>query len=220
MKQLIIGMITEGTTDVRFLESIIKRTFELVAFECTGDIEILDIQKIRVQKATFKEEVMEAAAKGWEDYGISTLCVHADADSASEGATFQYKIIPAFEAVKNSEEEICRVLVPLVPVQMTEAWMLADTTLFKEEIGTNKNDNELGIHFPPENITNPKQAIKEAIQIALKHLPRRRRRLDIAELYLPIGQKINLKQLENIPSYLKFKSSVREALRELNLFNH
>jgi len=219
MKQLIIGMITEGKTDVRFLESVIKRTFELVAFECTGDIEILDIQKIRVQKSTFIEEVMEAATKGWENYGISTLCVHTDADSINDDFIFQNKIIPAFEAIENSKEEICRVLVPVVPVQMTEAWMLADTVLFKEEIGTEKSDNELGIHHSPENIANPKQAIKDAIRIALEHLPRRRRKLNIAELYLPIGQKINLQQLENIPSYFKFKQSVRNALRVLNLLH-
>lgn len=217
MRQLIIGMITEGKTDVRFLESIIKRTFESVAFECTGDIEILDIQKIQVTKSTFKDEVMEAAIKGWENYGISTLCVHTDADDVSDGAVFQNKISPAFEAVKNSKQDICKVLVPVVPVQMTEAWMLADTVLFKEEIGTEKSNNELGIHLPPEHITNPKQTIKDAIRIALAHLPSRRRRLKISELYLPIGQKINLQQLGNIPSYAKFKSEVRAALRDLNL---
>ncbi len=220
MRQLIIGMIAEGKTDVRFWESVIKRTFESVAFECTGDIEILDIQKIQVAKSTFKEEAMEAAIKGWENYGISTLCVHADADNASDDFIFQHKINPAFEAVENSEQEICKVLVPLVPVQMTEAWILADTALFKEEIGTEKSDNELGIHHSPEHIKDPKQAIKDAIRIALEHFPQRRRRLNIAELYLPIGQKINLEQLEKIPSYFKFKESVREALRKLNLLHH
>ena len=219
MRQLIIGMITEGKTDVRFLESIIKRTFESVAFECTGDIEILDIQKIQVTKSTFTEEVVEAATKGWENYGISTLCVRADADDASDDTVFQHKINPAFEAVENSQQEICRVLVPVISVQMTEAWMLADTTLFKEEIGTEKSDNELGIYHPPEHINDPKQAIKDAIRIALEHLPRRRRRLNIAELYLPIGQKINIQQLENIPSYFKFKENVRSALRALNLLH-
>lgn len=220
MRQLIIGMITEGKTDVRFLESVIKRTFESVAFECTGDIEILDVQKIQVTKSTFKGEVVEAAMKGWENYGISTLCVHTDADDVNDDAVFQHKITPAFEAVENSKQTICQVLVPVVPVQMTEAWMLADTTLFKEEIGTEKSNNELGIHHPPEQLTNPKQAIKDAIRIALEHFPRRRRRLNIAELYLPIGQKINLKELENVPSYVKFKESVRKALRKLNLLHH
>ena len=121
MRQLIIGMITEGKTDVRFLESVIKRTFESVAFECTGDIEILDIQKIQVTKSTFTEEVVEAATKGWENYGISTLCVHADADDVHDDSFFQHKINPAFEAVENSQQEIFRVLVPVISVQMTEA---------------------------------------------------------------------------------------------------
>ena len=42
--QLIIGFVTEGSTDYRFLESIIQRTFEDVAFDCDGEIEILPVQ--------------------------------------------------------------------------------------------------------------------------------------------------------------------------------
>jgi len=33
-KQVIIGFTTEGKTDVQFLESVIQRSFEDVAFEC------------------------------------------------------------------------------------------------------------------------------------------------------------------------------------------
>ena len=40
-KQIFIGLATEGTTDVRFLESIVKRTFEDIALkECQQDIDI------------------------------------------------------------------------------------------------------------------------------------------------------------------------------------
>ena len=38
--QLIIGFVTEGTTDHRFLETIIQKTFEDIAFECDNQIEI------------------------------------------------------------------------------------------------------------------------------------------------------------------------------------
>ncbi|MCO6491039.1 MAG: hypothetical protein J5I98_21660 [Phaeodactylibacter sp.] len=37
-----IGFVTEGTTDVRFLENIIKRAFEEIAFDCSGEIEVYD----------------------------------------------------------------------------------------------------------------------------------------------------------------------------------
>jgi hypothetical protein len=41
-KQIIIAVATEGTTDIRFLESIIQRTFEKIAFECSDLIEVFD----------------------------------------------------------------------------------------------------------------------------------------------------------------------------------
>ena len=43
-KQIIIGFAAEGPTDVRFLESIVQRSFEDVAFECDGEVEILPVQ--------------------------------------------------------------------------------------------------------------------------------------------------------------------------------
>lgn len=38
-RQLFIGLITEGPTDVRFLQSVVERTFIDVAFECENDLE-------------------------------------------------------------------------------------------------------------------------------------------------------------------------------------
>lgn len=46
IRQVIIGFVTEGTTDARFLGNIIQRSFEDAAFECKGQIEILPIQHI------------------------------------------------------------------------------------------------------------------------------------------------------------------------------
>ncbi len=52
-KQLIIALATEGTTDIRFLKSIIQRTFEKLAFECQDPVEIfepicLDLEALEV----------------------------------------------------------------------------------------------------------------------------------------------------------------------------
>lgn len=47
-----VGLMTEGTTDERFLESVVKRTLMDVAYECKGDIDI-DLQTIKKGKGTF-----------------------------------------------------------------------------------------------------------------------------------------------------------------------
>ncbi len=217
MNILIIGFTTEGSTDVRFLESIIRRTFEEVAFECKGEILIHDVQHLEVGKDNFTGEVMQAARKA-EENGIMVLCVHADADDVTDHTTFLNKIRPAFSVVEETDEALCKNLVAIVPIYMTEAWMLADKELLKEEIGTGKSEEELGLLREPESVADPKELIKEAIRIAFADDTRRRRNrsLHIAELYQPLGQKITLEKLKSLSSYQKFRQGVREAFIKLN----
>ena len=216
--QLIIGLYTEGTTDVRFLKSIVKRTFENICLnECQGELEILDIQDIKIEKSTFSENVVNASREGVVDFGIMILCVHTDADDKTDTNVYQNKIIPALNALESCNEDVCKNIVFIVPIQMTESWMLADKDLFKRMIGTNKNDNELEIYKAPEEYANPKETISIAIRIANQERTRRHRKdLSISDLYLQIGQSISIDKLAIVPSYSKFQENIREVLRKLN----
>jgi hypothetical protein len=215
-RQIIIGFTTEGTTDVRFLESIIQRSFESIAFECDGQIEVLPVQYIEKQSGSFLEVVRLYAQKAAQR-GIMVLCVHCDADAKADTDTFKDKIDPAFDMICNTEgSSLCKTLVPIVPVAMTEAWMLSDTELLKAEIGTDKNDADLGIDRFPEDYSDPKECIQNAIRIGRQDLTKRRRRdLSISELYLPIGQQVLLSRLESLPSYRKFREAVRYSFKQL-----
>ncbi len=215
IRQIIVGFASEGKTDMRFLENIIQRSFEKVAFECIGQIEILPVQPIQKKNGSFVE-IVKAYAQEADNRGIMVLCIHTDADSETDDDAFVHKIIPAFEAAWQSGDVICKNLVAIVPVQMTEAWMLSDTEVLKAEIGTEKSDNELGLYKFPEIYGDPKQAIADAIMLARQEYARHRRReLSISDLYLPVGQKIDLNKLENLPSFVKFIDAVRGAFREL-----
>jgi hypothetical protein len=217
--QIFAGIITEGKTDNRFLESVTKRTFDVIGFECNGEIEI-DVRFIPIEKTglDFKEIVIKSAKKGLEEFGIVVLCIHTDADDETDARAFQTKINPAIDELNlKNDHEYCKTIVTIIPVQMIEAWMLADKNLFKREIGTDKSDNELGINRNPEIFADPKEVIKSAIRIAREDLTKRRRNdLTISELYLPLGQKISIQRLDTLPSFIKFKESIRNAFRALN----
>ncbi len=215
IKQILVGYMTEGPTDTRFLESIIQRTFEDIAFECHGAIDVLPVQHISVRKSAFSDEVLNAAKKAFE-MGLMVLCVHTDADAETDLIAFTNKITPAFEATQNNLKENCQILVAIVPVQMTEAWLLADKDTLKQEIGTDKTDHELGLLRHPESLPDPKKVIENAISIAHQHVTRRHRyQLTLSELYTPIGQKVNLEKLSLLGSYRKFKEAVRAAYQQL-----
>ncbi len=214
---LTIAYATEGSTDERFLYTIIKKVFEEVAFDCEGVIEVYDPVFMQFPKAkNFVNSLVDLSRKAYQS-GINVLCIHVDADSNVDTNVNNFKIAPAFGAVYNEpNNSVCNNLVAIIPVHMTEAWMLADKDLLKNEIGTEMSNTDLGINRAPESIADPKEIIKYALEIAQAHLPSRRNRIDIGDLYQPIGQKLSMERLERLESFTKFKSSVGVALRNLN----
>ncbi|HMQ60089.1 MAG TPA: DUF4276 family protein [Flavilitoribacter sp.] len=217
--QLIIGFTVEGSTDYRFFESIIQRTFENIAFECDGQIEILPIQFVEKEPGNFEDSIFECAKKASMN-GIMVLCIHTDADNKTDNHVFKNKINPAFTKISLYPGiDVCKNLVPVVPVQMTESWMLADFELIKSELNTKKTDKELGLDKQPESYSDPKKVFKEVIRLSFENYPQRRKRPDISEFYQLLGQKIALDKLEKIPSFLKFRDNVRTAFVELKLLN-
>ena len=209
-----IGLLCEGATDERFLLSVIKRTFDEVALECVSQLEVYDPELVDGKGATFVAAVQQAATHAQEQ-GIMVLCVHTDADSADDRNAFEFKINPAFSAVVGPQ--YCEALVAVVPIRMTEAWMLADAELLREEIDPVGNAIDLSLPARPESEHDPKETITELIRLALASRSRRQRdQLRIGDLYQPIGQKLNLQKLERLSSYQRFKESVRAAYRKLN----
>jgi hypothetical protein len=93
MSQIIIGYTTEGTTDIRFLESIIQRTFEWIAYECKGGVEVLPIINISKKPGPFIEQAMKCCRDA-NDYGIMIFCIHVDADCDDEKKVNKDKITP------------------------------------------------------------------------------------------------------------------------------
>ncbi|MDD4993051.1 MAG: DUF4276 family protein [Paludibacter sp.] len=221
-RQIFIGLMREGSTDQLFLKSVIERTFDDIRFECNTDIDIFEIEEIKTSSgSTFIEKVLEASSLGFNSFGMMILCIHSDADNKKLEDTYRNRIKPAMDVLATKDENnFCKIVVAVIPIQETEAWMLADKELLKREIGTEKSDNELQINRHPEVIANPKECIETAIRIAREGYTKKRRKdLTISELYLPIGQALDLEKLEVLSSYQDFKNNIKEAFRTLNLLD-
>ena len=214
---IMAGFFAEGPTDYRFLGAVIRRTFEGVALEFNDTIDILDVIPLNSSFTGFSAQVMDVARQALLKYGISILCVHADADHRTDTIAWENKFNPVLDAIA-SAEDVCKIVVPVIPIQMMEAWMLADSELLKRQIGSRKTDQELGLHRHPEAIADPKRVIEEAIRIAREDMPKRRRtELKRNDLYQPIGSAISLNKLETLSSYKTFRQSVQQAFRTLNI---
>ncbi len=215
MNILTIAYTGEGSTDERFLANIILRTFEDVLIEAKSEIEIHDPVYIYKKGSNVIDKTIDAAERA---EGFHVLCIHVDADDENDKKAFEDRINSGFKAVEESNKALCKNLIALVPVYMTEAWMLADIDVFKDEIGTDKSNSELRLPRinQIEKISDPKETINNAIKIAFTNYSSRRNIPRIGEIYMPLSQKIRIDSLKNLPSYLKFRRAVKNALIKLN----
>lgn len=220
---ILAGLFTEGTTDDRFLLSVLERTLEDVAFDCTGDIETrVEAISINKKDLSFNDQVLQASKEAFDKFRILLLFVHTDSDDVDDEVIFKSKISPAQKLLSEQDaDSYCIHMIAVVPVQMTESWMIADRNLLKSEIGIVKTDAELGINQNPESLTDPKRTIEEIIRLSREDVTKRKRSkgLQISDLYQIIGQKVELSELVKLSSYMKFKTSLIEKLKELNFYH-
>ncbi len=219
--QLFLGFTFEGSTDERFFNSIIERTLSDIIFKySTIDVEIILIP-LKKSGNTFIEQSMNAIKLGQNENSVDIFFIHCDADDVNNENVIQYKFEPLYKAIEDSDEVNNCIIIPIIPIQMTEAWLIADFELFANEISTNKTKSELQISGNPEDFSNPKLKIIESMRIVNMELPKKRRKdLQISELYQIIGQKIDINNLRKLKSFQEFYNKSFTILKELKIINY
>ena len=148
------------------------------------------------------------------------LLAHRDADASEEtpSAGPQKRYDEIGKAV--SDSGYSGVWVGMVPVRMTEAWLLLDEVEIRRVAGRPRGEEPL--HLPPpsqvENCPDPKLRLAEALAIASGASGRRLQRLqrDLPQVRyqllenLPVGG-----FLEQVPSWVRFRHDLQKALHEL-----
>ncbi|WP_278555196.1 DUF4276 family protein [Elizabethkingia bruuniana] len=219
-RQLFLGLISEGSTDNRFLISVIERTVHEIIMSY-GDSVTIEIAILKKESGKpFIEQVIEANKTYHKENFINLLLIHVDADDSNDLHVCKTKIDPLLEKISQESDDLCKDLVPIIPVYMTESWMLADFELFRDEISTEKSKTELGLNKKPEDYNDPKLSIELALRVINDVKPKKRRHdLKIKDLYQIIGQKVELDKLKILPSYMKFYREILIKLAELNFIN-
>lgn len=220
MRQLVIGLIAEGTTDIRFLKTVIFKSIQELSWQCDNQIEILDIREVSADGNSFSEKMLAASKCALQKYGVSVLCIHADSDARSVKDVIENKFAPFFEVLEGvPEDEYCKYIIPTIPIQMIESWMLADKDLFKQlinAIGTRNVD--LGIEKDPEAYSDPKCTIENAIRIAMSGKSKRKRdQISISDLYEFLGNRLELDKLRTIHSFVNFESNIVKVFKAMGL---
>lgn len=225
-RPIFIALTVEGTTDTRFLESILESVFqELALNHLDADVECEVSVLSRYDKSegfcsgVIKASKMSRSESLWAD----TLAVHADADKMTYDERRETNFSKVFEELKNlNTEDYCTVITPIIPVRMIEAWMLGDCDLLRQEIGTTLTKTQLGLDGDPESFADPKSKIVEAIRRSEESATHKRptNKISIGELYQIIGKKISLERLEQLCSFQRFEQEILNTFKEIGLKVH
>jgi hypothetical protein len=220
MTTLVTALYAEGRTDERFLPVVLQRTMvDLLGRGSKGVVEVLQPILLNPDtKASRAEDILAVARKA---AGYHLLFIHADADQATRANALELRIQPGVSLVKARQtagDEVCRDLVPVIPVQMVEAWLLADPDALRGIIGTTMSPFELGMPLRPQEIegeAQPKERLAEIMRIAYALRPRRRRKIDVRDLYQPLAEQISIERLHRLPAFQEFVTDVSRALTTL-----
>ena len=110
-------------------------------------------------------------------YPCQMLFVHRDAERQDPASRYQ-EISQAAEAVAVDLPP----LVPVVPVRMTEAWLLFDEQAVRRAAGNPNGSDPLRVPIPqPEDLADPKQVLHEALRTASGLSGRRRHKFNVRD---------------------------------------
>ena len=163
----------------------------------------------------YGRRVADKIRQGLRAAGVPDLLfVHRDADNA--GAEARYREI---EAAVRREAQDGTSWIGVVPVRMTEAWLLLDEAAIRDVVG--KPDGRAPLDLPApgraERVADPKERLRDVLLTASGNRGRRRRKFDqeFPRLRrrllqdLPIGG-----ELERLESWSRFRDDTIRALRD------
>lgn len=222
---LVVALFVEGRTDERFLPVLIQREVESILLR--NGLKTTDVlEPILVEPSSPYETNAERILQLAQDTaGFHMLVVHADADYLSAERALAERFEPGLELVqqfKLAGGSVCEHVIPIIPIQMIEAWMIADVSTLREVIGTRVAASELGLPQHPrqvESVPEPKRLLLQAVAQALSDRPRRRRnpQRELAILQEPLAGQIRLEELRRVPAFQEFEIAVHNALRAMQL---
>lgn len=218
MSILAIALYAEGNVDTLFLPPILQRTSEMIIAKYGR--RMIDVSEpiiISKKRGSLEQAILQASR---EARGYDALIIHNDADNRTFEQARRERFEPGLALVRQApEEEVCSNLVPVIPIRMTEAWMLVDFDAMCEVLGTSLSSAELGIPARAvlfEDITDPKSTLSEVIRNINATRSRHRQMINLSAKYELLARRIDLQRMTYVPSYKKFVDELTEVLEKLH----
>lgn len=146
--------------------------------------------------------------------GCALVLIHRDADAAGYPARL--------DEIRRAVQQACPLLahVPIVPVTMTEAWLLVDEKAIRSVAGRPRGTAPLGLPKPSaaEGVRDPKGLLRDVLARASEHSGRRLKDFhsDFGHHRRELIERIDRDgPVQLLPSWQRFVSDIGEALTTL-----
>lgn len=205
MKEIRYTLITDGTSD-RALMPIL--TWLLIELGVNIPIQSAwaDLARLPHPPKKLADRIQKAIAL----YPCDLLFVHRDAEKESR----QKRVSEIHQAVNLIKEDVTFLVVCVIPVKMTEAWLLIDEKAIREAAGNPKGRQPLNLPKPSktEELSDPKEILKGLLETARGHSSRKPQTVSITRIAELIDDFQPLKQL---PAFIALESELKQTLSEL-----
>jgi hypothetical protein len=196
-------LIADGSSD-RMLIPILQ----LLLSELSPNAAFTDIIFSSIRAGSLSERVAQAVT----NYPCDILFVHRDAEN--QASDIRYSEIHASRPRLKEQK-----LVSIVPVSMTEAWLLVAPDAIRKSVGN--NDENIQLNLPDIKrieACDAKFHLDQALTIAVNLNSRRRRKFRPEEYRTRVAELLTtLDPLRRLPSFLRLEADLIAALSELVL---
>lgn len=213
MIDIVSALYPEGPNDENFFSALLLRIIDREANRMDDLPLITAVQPeiVRVEDKSDRPNAILTAAK--KTKGRHLLFVHSDADARKSQKALNERINPGLALIAEYREKArdgtdLPIPVPLIPVQATEAWVLADAEMLADELEIDVQDVNDVIQGDPERFARPKNPLNEIRDKAED-------KIGDQDFFQILGQSVRLEKLDVLTSYKQFKKDLQSALDEV-----
>lgn len=206
MKEIRCTLLTDGSSDKALLP-IISWLFREHCPEFAVQKEWADLY--RLPKETVKK-LPDRIRLSLDLYPCDVLFIHRDAEKMA----LKERIVEIKTALQDTEHPPPTVCV--VPVRMTEAWLLHDEQAIRQAAGNPNGQQSLSLPkmSSVENLSDPKQTLYDLLRTASGQISRRRK-FDPDRMVHRVADLINsFEPLRQLPAFISFESELVAAAKK------
>jgi hypothetical protein len=178
-----------------------------------GQVSFLQRRGFTVQVAAPAADLGSRLVRAVQEYPCDILFVHRDAEREPR----EKRVEEIRRAVVAAGIPAC---VPVVPVRMTEAWLLIEEGAIRRAAGNPNGEASLPLPKTAslENVPDPKKLLRDCLIEASEKTGRRLHQFerDLPDRVQRVAELISdFSPLRQLPAFRAFESAAREALEQL-----